>query len=43
MSSVKWTGDIHHGHQNKHICGLEISFSSDVLQDIDIKLVPDIQ
>ena len=41
--SGKWTGDIHHGNLNKHICGLEISFSSDVPQDIDIKLVPDIQ
>lgn len=43
LSSVKWTGVIHHGNQNKKICGLEISFSSDVPQDIDIKLVPDIQ
>jgi len=41
-SCVKWTGDVHQGNKKKPICGLEITFSS-VPQDVDIKLIPDIQ
>ena len=40
MNSKSWAGDIQCDDNPSSICGLEISFVSADIQDIDIKLIP---
>jgi len=40
MNVRSWTGDVQQDDNPTSICGLEISFSSIIPQDIDIKLIP---
>ena len=40
MNTKGWAGDIQCDDNPSSICGLEISFVSADIQDIDIKLIP---
>ena len=40
VNSKSWAGDIQCDDNPSSICGLEISFVSADIQDIDIKLIP---